>query len=211
MRLAVCQSRTGKNGQAPWEGLYVRNDWPRSSLLALTLLIAIGTKASGQPAAEPFNGQTINIEIGYGPGGGYDTYARTFARHFGRFIPGHPAVVPKNMPGAGSLRAANYIYNLAPKDGTELGACAASTVMEPLMGNDQAKFEAAKFSWIGSMNQDISFCGLWDRAGAATSFQDMRKAGGAETIFGSAGPAAISHQHPLVLKNLLGGNVKVIS
>ena len=209
MRLAVCQSRTGASGQARWGGLYVRNDWRLSSLLALTFLIATGTKASGQPTAEPFNGQTINIQIGYGPGGGYDTYARTFARHFGRFIPGHPAVVPKNMPGAGSLRAANYIYNLAPKDGTELGAWAASTVMEPLMGNDQAKFDAAKFSWIGSMNQDISFCGLWGRPGtAAGSFADMFHV---ETIFGSAGQASIRYQHPLILKNLLGARVKVIT
>ena len=117
-------------------------------------------------------------------------------------------MVPKNMPGAGSLRAANYIYNLAPKDGTELGAWAASTVMEPLMGNDQAKFDAAKFSWIGSMNQDISFCGLWYRPGTAGSFADMFHV---ETIFGSAGQASISYQHPLILKNLLGARVKVIT
>src|ERR1043165_43489 len=119
-----------------------------SWLVALPFICATGATISAQPAAELFKGQTINIEIGYGPGGGYDTYARALARHYGRFIPGEPAVVPKNMPGAGSLRAANCIFTLAPKDGTELGAWAASTVMEPLMGNDQAKFDAAKFSWI---------------------------------------------------------------
>jgi tripartite-type tricarboxylate transporter receptor subunit TctC len=208
MRLAVCQGPNSENGQVRWGGLYVRNDWRLSSLLALTFLVATGTRASAQPAAEPFKGQTINIEIGYGPGGGYDTYARTLARHFGRFIPGHPAVVLKNMPGAGSLRAANYIYNIAPRDGTELGAWAASTIMEPLMGNDQAKFDAARFSWIGSMNQDISFCGLWDRPGTAGSFADMLQV---ETIFGSAGQASISYQHPLILKNLLGAKVNVIA
>ena len=112
------------------------------------------------------------------------------------------------MPGAGSLRAANFIYNLAPRDGTELGAWAASTVMEPLMGNDLAKFEAAKFGWIGSMNQDISFCGVWQKPGAATSFRDMLTV---ETIFGSAGQASISYQHPLVLKNLLGAKTRVIT
>jgi hypothetical protein len=112
------------------------------------------------------------------------------------------------MPGAGSLRAANYIFNLAPKDGTELGAWAASTVMEPLMGNDQAKFDAAKFGWIGSMNQDISFCGLWLRPGGPQSFADMFKV---ETVFGSAGQASISYQHPLILKNVLGAKVNVIT
>jgi tripartite-type tricarboxylate transporter receptor subunit TctC len=100
----------------------MRNDSWRSYLLSPLLLAAIPAVAIGQPASEPFKGQTISIEIGYGPGGGYDTYARALARHYGRFIPGNPAVVPKNMPGAGSLRAANYIFNLAPKDGTELGA-----------------------------------------------------------------------------------------
>jgi tripartite-type tricarboxylate transporter receptor subunit TctC len=186
----------------------VRNNSWRSDLLSLLLLAAIPAAGIGQPASEPFKGQTINIEIGYGPGGGYDTYARALARHYGRFIPGDPAVVPKNMPGAGSLRAANYIFNLAPKDGTELGAWAASTVMEPLMGNDQAKFDAAKFSWIGSMNQDISFCGLWLRPGGPQSFADMFKL---ETIFGSAGQASISYQHPLILKNVLGAKVNVIT
>jgi tripartite-type tricarboxylate transporter receptor subunit TctC len=183
------------------------NPW-RSYFLSLVLSAAVPAAAIGQPASEPFKGQTINIEIGYGPGGGYDTYARALARHYGRFIPGEPAVVPKNMPGAGSLRAANYIFNLAPKDGTELGAWAASTVMEPLMGNDQAKFDAAKFSWIGSMNQDISFCGLWLRPGGPQSFADMFKV---ETVFGSAGQASISYQHPLILKNILGAKVNVIT
>jgi tripartite-type tricarboxylate transporter receptor subunit TctC len=180
----------------------------RSYLLSLLLSAAIPAAATGQPASEPFKGQTINIEIGYGPGGGYDTYARALARHYGRFIPGNPAVVPKNMPGAGSLRAANYIFNLAPKDGTELGAWAASTVMEPLMGNDQAKFDATKFGWIGSMNQDISFCGLWVHPGGPQSFTDMFKV---ETVFGSAGQASISYQHPLILKNVLGAKVNVIT
>jgi tripartite-type tricarboxylate transporter receptor subunit TctC len=186
----------------------VRNDSSRSYLLSLLLSAAIPAAAMGQPASEPFKGQTISIEIGYGPGGGYDTYARALARHYGRFIPGNPAIVPKNMPGAGSLRAANYIFNLAPKDGTELGAWAASTVMEPLMGNDQAKFDATKFGWIGSMNQDISFCGLWVRPEGPQSFADMFKV---ETVFGSAGQASISYQHPLILKNVLGAKVNVIT
>jgi tripartite-type tricarboxylate transporter receptor subunit TctC len=172
----------------------------------LSLSIALGQTAAAQIPG--FSGETIAIEIGYGPGGGYDTYARLLAKHYGHFIPGNPAVVPRNMPGAGSLRAANFIYNLAPKDGTELGAWAASTVMEPLLGNELAKFDAAKFGWIGSMNQDISFCGIWQKPGAATSFEDMRTR---ETIFGSAGPASISYQHPLVLKNLLGANARVVT
>jgi tripartite-type tricarboxylate transporter receptor subunit TctC len=182
----------------------------RRVLVAAAIAGLSGGPVSAQPGAT-FAGETVAIEIGYGVGGGYDTYARVLAKHYGRLIPGNPNVVPRNMPGAGSLRAANFIYNLAPKDGTELGAFSASAAMEPLMGNDQAKFDAAKFGWVGSMNQDISFCGVWQRPGNATSFADMLKPAGPETIFGSAGPAAISHQHPLVLKNLLHANVRVIS
>lgn len=178
----------------------------RSLVLALVLCGSLGRAASAQTA--DFSGETVAIEIGYGPGGGYDTYARVLAKHYGRFIPGNPSVVPRNLPGAGSLRAANFIYNLAPHDGTELGAWAASTIMEPLLGNELAKFDPARFGWIGSMNQDISFCGIWQKPGVATSFADMKSI---ETIFGAAGPASISYQHPLVLKNLLGAKVKVVT
>jgi tripartite-type tricarboxylate transporter receptor subunit TctC len=186
----------------------LQGTWPPRFVL-LGLLVLSGVFDETASAQTPgFSGETIAIEIGYGPGGGYDTYARVLAKHYGRLIPGNPIVVPRNMQGAGSLRAANFIYNLAPKDGTELGAWAASTVMEPLLGNELAKFDAARFGWIGSMNQDISFCGIWQKPGAATSFQDMLTT---ETIFGSAGPASISFQHPLVLKNLLGANVRVVT
>jgi tripartite-type tricarboxylate transporter receptor subunit TctC len=172
-------------------------------------MLAAAVPAWAQAPAD-FKGETISIEIGYGPGGGYDTYGRILARHFGRLIPGNPNVVAKNMPGAGSLRAANFIYNLAPKDGSELGIFAASTAMEPLMGNEQAKFDATKFSWIGSMNQDISFCGLWQGTGAPASFDELMKKDAKDAVFGSSGTAAISHQHPLILRNVLGAHVRVI-
>ncbi len=184
---------------------------PRFIPVALVgAILLLPCRPAGAQAPADFKGETISIEIGYGPGGGYDTYGRILARHFGRLIPGNPNVVAKNMPGAGSLRAANFIYNLAPKDGSELGIFAASTAMEPLMGNDQAKFDVTKFSWIGSMNQDISFCGLWQGPGAATSFDDLLKKDAKEAVFGSSGVAAISHQHPLILRNILGAHIRVI-
>src|SRR5829696_10237869 len=150
----------------------VRHYKPCASAAAIiaTAFAAVGSLSA---QAADFRGETIAIEIGYGPGGGYDTYGRVLAKHYGRFIPGNPTVVPLNMPGAGSLRAANFIYNTAPKNGTELGIFSASTAMEPLMGNEEAKFDPAKFSWIGSMNQDISFCGVWQQPGAANSFEQM--------------------------------------
>ena len=180
--------------------------------LAVTFAVfAFAAVISGPVAAQTaadFKGETISIINGYAPGSAYDVYGRTLARHFARFIPGNPAVIPKSMPGAGTLRAANYIYNVAPKDGTELAIFGVSAAMEPLMGNEQAKFDAARFGWIGSMNQELSFCGVWQRPGAASSFQDMLTK---ETIFGSAGPALINYQHPLLLKNVLGAKVRVVS
>jgi len=131
-----------------------------------------------------FKGETINISVGYPAGGAPDLYFRVLARHYGRHIPSNPLIVVKNMPGAGTLRAANYIYNVAAKDGTELGNFSSSATMEPLMDNDQAKFDATRFSWIGSMNQEINFCGIWQRPGAPTSFADMLTR---ETVFASSG------------------------
>jgi tripartite-type tricarboxylate transporter receptor subunit TctC len=200
-----------------WRPISIPGNCLTGAGLGLTLCICLGLPSPAAAQAADFRGETITIQIGYGPGGGYDTYGRALARHYGRLIPGNPTVVAKNMPGAGSLRAANYIYNLTARDHVEIGLIAASTALEPLMGNDQAKFDFTKFGWIGSMNQDVSFCGVWVGPGLATSFADMLRRDARdprdskELIFGSAGPAAISHQHPLILKNVLGANVRVIS
>lgn len=178
-------------------------------LLAMAAVAALPTLAAAQAPADFFKGKTVNIEIGFPPGGGYDTYGRVLARHLGRYIPGNPTVVAKNMPGAGALKAANFMYSAAPKDGTEIGIVASSTLMEPLLGNDQAQFDASKFGWLGSMSKDIAFCGITTSSGVA-GFDDWLK-GKKELIFGSSGPAAITHQHPLVMKNVLGANAKIIS
>ena len=171
--------------------------------------VALSVSASAQSAGDFYKGKTLSINIGFPPGGGYDTYGRVLARHMGKHIPGEPNVVPKNMPGAGALKAANYLYNSAPKDGTEIGIVASSTLMERLLGNDQAQFDATKFSWIGSMSQDVGFCGINPKSGIASFDQWLEKK--QEIIFGASGPAAITFQHPMVLKNVLGANARVIS
>lgn len=185
----------------------------RRNLYGLAVLtvgaVLASSPATAQSVADFYKGKTVGINIGYGAGGGYDTYGRVLARHLGRHIPGNPNVVPKNMPGAGALKAANYIYNSAPKDGTELGLVASSTLMEPLLGSDQAQFDAAKYTWLGSMSRDIGHCGVRKGAGVA-SFDDWLKQK-KELTFGSTGPAAITHQHPLVMKNVLGANARVIA
>lgn len=185
---------------------------PRTVIGCATLMVGAvlaSGSATAQSAADFYKGKTVGINIGFPPGGGYDTYGRVLARHLGKHIPGNPSVVAKNMPGAGALKAANYIYNSAPKDGTEIGIVASSTLMERLLGNDQALFDATKFSWIGSMSQDVAFCGINPKSGIA-SFDQWRDKK-PELTFGASGPAAITFQHPMVLKNVLGANARVIS
>ena len=159
--------------------------------------------------ADFYKGKTIDLVIGLPAGGGYDDYGRLIARHIGDHIPGNPTVVPQNMPGAGGLKAADHIYNSAPKDGTEFGIVASSTLMEPLFGDKQALFDASKFSWLGSASQDVSFCGIGPGS-QITSFDQWLKSG-KELTFGASGPAAITYQHPMVMKNVLGANLRVIT
>jgi tripartite-type tricarboxylate transporter receptor subunit TctC len=165
--------------------------------------------AQAETPAEFFKGKSVTLNIGFGAGGGYDTYARVLARHYGNHIPGQPNVIPVNMPGSGALRAANFLYSVAKKDGTAIGIVGASTLMEPLLGNDKAKFDATKYTWIGSMAKDIAFCGIWKTAGIK-SLAEWQKSG-KQLTFGSTGPAAITAQHPYVMKNLFGINAKVLT
>jgi tripartite-type tricarboxylate transporter receptor subunit TctC len=178
----------------------------------------LGIGALSVPATSParadavsdfFAGKTLTLIAGFPPGGGYDTYIRVLARHYGKFIPGHPSVIPSNMPGAGSLTSANYTYSKAPNDGTTLAMFASSAAMEPLLGNKSALFDPAKFSWIGSMSQQVAYCGVWQAPDSAKSFDEMMS-GPKPTIFGGGGTAAITFQHPTILKNVLGANIKVI-
>lgn len=173
--------------------------------LAAAFIFAGGT-AQAQNDASLFKGKEISISIGFGPGGGYDTYGRLFARFYGKFVPGNPTVVPRNSPGAGGLRLANQIYNVSPKDGTELGLFAASTALEPLFGDKDAKFQTTKFTWIGNLDSDVSSCGVWKTSGVS-KWQDMKTH---ETTFGATGPAAITSIHPRVVGGLLGLKTKVI-
>src|SRR5262249_32717333 len=125
----------------------------RASRIAIVLLaLTAGTELGRADAVSDFYASKIlTLIAGFPPGGGYDTYVRVLARHYGRFIPGNPSIVPQNMPGAGSLTAANNLYGKTANDGTVLGMFAASAAMEPLLGNKAALFDPVKFSWIGSM------------------------------------------------------------
>jgi tripartite-type tricarboxylate transporter receptor subunit TctC len=121
-----------------------------------------------------YKGKTVQVLIGFSAGGGYDIYARTLARYMGKHIPGNPTLVPQNMPGAGTLKVANYIYNVAPKDGTVFGTFARGIPMEKLLGRTVGEqFDATKFTWIGSVTDEPSVCVFWAASGIKT-WNDMK-------------------------------------
>lgn len=165
--------------------------------------------AAAESPAEFYKGKTVTVLIGFPPGGGYDANARTLVRHLGRFIPGNPTVVASNMPGAGSLVAANHTFNQAAPDGATFTIFASSAALEPLLGNKAARFDSAKFGWIGSMAQEVAYCGVWQGPGVPSSWKEVMER---ETIFGGGAAAAITFQHPMILKNVLGASkMKVVS
>ena len=130
------------------------------SVAAGAILIAAAAHADSatDEAAAYFKGKDITIYIGYSPGGNYDLYGRLVAKHMSRHMPGHPNFIPKNMPGAGSLRLAKYIYTAAPKDGTVIGIVARGIPFAPLFGIAGADYDPTKFNWLGSTNDEVSVC-----------------------------------------------------
>jgi tripartite-type tricarboxylate transporter receptor subunit TctC len=180
-----------------------------SGRVVAVALLAIGPLpvASAQSPADFYKGKTIDLYIGYSAGGGYDVYARALARHMGRFIPGNPTILAKNMPGAGSLVLANWLYNVAPRDGTAFGIIARGTAFDPLLGSTKAQFDASKFNWIGSMNNEVSVCVAWHTTGITTLEQVQRK----ELTVGGSGPVADTDQFPKVLNATIGTRFKIVT
>jgi tripartite-type tricarboxylate transporter receptor subunit TctC len=163
---------------------------------------------AADPIADFYSGKTVQVLIGFSPGGGYDIYARTLARYMGRHIPGNPKLVPQNMPGAGSLTVVNYLYGVAAKDGTALAHFAPGVMFEPLLGHgDGAQFEATKFNWLGSASREASVCAFMTGAGIK-SWQDMRTK---RYVIGASGGGAESDVFPTVLRNMFHLPLKIVT
>jgi tripartite-type tricarboxylate transporter receptor subunit TctC len=172
------------------------------------LLVVIATSAGhAQSVADFYKGKNIDLYIGYSAGGGYDLYARQLARHMSKHIPGNPTVVPKNMTGAGSLVLANWLYNIAPKDGTTFGIIGRGTGFDPLLGNAKAKFDGTKFTWIGSANNEVSVCVAWHTSGI-TKFDDLLTK---ELVVGGTSSSADTDQFPKIVNGVLGTKMKIIT
>ncbi len=183
----------------------------RSAAIALALAVPatmIGAPVISAETAEQFyRGKTITLQIGYAPGGGYDVYARQFAKHYGAHVPGKPSVITQNVPGAGSLKLANTLYNSAPRDGTVIGAIGREQVTAPLFGVEGTQFDAKKINWLGNLDSAASLCVAWH----TTPFRTIDQVREREMIVGGTGPASITVVLPTALNQVLGYKFKVIS
>jgi len=177
-------------------------------LLAGVLLFVSMTATSAALAqtADAFAGKTVQMIIGFGPGGGYDLWGRTVARHIGKHLPGKPNVVPQNMPGAGSYVAASHIYNVAPKDGTVMGIIARDAALGPLSGAPGARFDATRLSWIGSPAKETNVCIAFHTAPVKTARDLFDK----QLILGDTGPGTGTRSYPRALNELLGTKFKLV-
>ena len=147
-------------------------------VLALAAVLLVGAPwVRAEPVADFYRDKRVQIYVGYGVGGGYDSYARLIARHLGRHIPGQPGVVVQNMPGAGSLRAANFIFTRAPKDGTAIGTFSRNMILLAMLGGNAAvQFDPRQFIWLGSPSsqQDDAYI-LWVRKDARVKSLDAAR------------------------------------
>ncbi len=184
-------------------GMRTKSGLAAGILAAATLLWSATTTI----AAEDFKGKQVKVIVGSGTGGGYDGHARLLGRHMGRHIPGNPTFIVQNMPGAGSLAAANHIYNIAPKDGTVFGTTHRFVPIMPLLEMDGAKFDASKFTYLGSSDKEIGLCVAWHESGFK-SFADVQQK---EMIVGTTGAGAQLTTFYAALANVAGAKLKVIS
>ena len=173
---------------------------------AIALAAAALPAAAQQPAAPFYQGKSITMLIGFGPGGGNDIWARMVARHIGKYIPGNPTVVPQNLPGGGGLLVANQLYNVSPKDGTVIALINRGIPMEPLLGGLGPQFDPLKFNWLGSPDRDTAICVSRTDSGVTTIKHLFEK----ELVMGATGSGADSAIYPEFMGVLLGMKFKVV-
>lgn len=174
--------------------------------VSITMAAAIHSTASAQDGEAFYRNKTIDVYAGASPGSGYDGYARIVARHIGRFIPGAPNVVVKNMPAASGLALANFLYNQAPRDGSVFAIIHNNLTVEPLIGNKNARFDAAKFGWVGSASKLNNVCVTWHALPLRT-IEDLRRR---EWITGGTAARSSTVQQAHTFMVLGGAKLKVI-
>ena len=175
--------------------------------LSVAAFALVTTAADAQRVENHFAGKTINIYCGYTAGGSYDLYARMIARHLGKHIPGNPTVSVQNMPGAGSLKAANFLYQAAPRDGTALGVIVETHPLEQALKNATVQYDAAKFTYIGRAATSNNIFLVWHTA----PVQSLEQAKQKELTLAGTGPGSIAETVPILTNALIGTKFKIIS
>jgi len=178
----------------------------RCAAIAIFLAVAVPIAAQAQSIEEFYRGKQLNMLIGYPPGGSNDIYARAVARHIGRHIPGNPTVIPRNMPGGGSLVAANHVFNVAPKDGTTLSLIAPTIPLEERLGVANVKLKTAEFNWIGRVAPSVNMTFVMATVPVKT-IQDTFKR---EILLGASARSSTVAIYPAVLANVTGAKFKLV-
>jgi tripartite-type tricarboxylate transporter receptor subunit TctC len=181
---------------------------------AIAVLLLAPSTVRANEVADFYRGRQVDLIVGNSPGGGYDVYGRLLARHIGKYIPGNPTVVVQNMPGAGSLRAANYIYSVAPRDGTAFGLFARDMVLVALLGgNPNVQFDPWKFTWLGASASyaNDAYLLILRKDATVRSIEDARRPGGPPMVLGGTAEGATGNDVPVLLRDVLGLHIKLIA
>ena len=182
-----------------------------ATLCAFELFVsaALINPTTAQSLEQFYKSKTLDIYVGYTLGGGYDLYARLLGRHLRKHVPGNPTIVVKNMDGAGSMRLANWLYAVAPRDGSAIGTIARGLAFDPLLARPGTQFDASKFSWIGSISNEVSVCVAWHTTGT-TTLDDVKTK---EIIVGAVGTGSGGDDGdvPRIINSLLGTKMKIIN
>jgi tripartite-type tricarboxylate transporter receptor subunit TctC len=183
----------------------IRSSFSAAACGVAAAVVAVSFSSPGRAAEDFYKGKTISLVIGYSVGGGYDAYARLLARHLGKHLPGNPGVVAQNMTGAGSLKAANYIYSVAPKDGTAIGTFSRSLGIAPLIG--KAEFDSTRFAWLGSVTDEVSLC-VTRHDAAVKTWNDLLAT---EITLGGEGAGSDPNIFALLYRNVFGAKIKIVA
>jgi tripartite-type tricarboxylate transporter receptor subunit TctC len=177
----------------------------RRALFAIAAILA-ATPACAETPEDFYAGKTIDLVIGYPPAGSNDVYARTLGRYLGKYIPGHPSIVPKNMPGGGSFLALAYLYNVAPKDGTVIGIGAPTAPLDEKLGSTGVRFKTAQFNWLGRIDSLVNIVFMWHTSPVKT-FADAQRI---KSTLAGTGAGSTVVIYPTVTNNVLGTKFKLI-
>ena len=185
----------------------------RRMVAAAVLLVLAGAPARADAVADFYKGKVVTLVVGYGSGGGYDVYGRLVASHLGKYIPGNPTVVVQSMPGAGSLRSVNYLYNTAPKDGTVIATFARDMPLLGIIGNNpNVRFDPRKLTWLGSSSSygNDAYLLFTRKDAAVKSIADARTPGGPALVLGGTAEGATGNDISTVLRDALALNIRLI-